>query len=142
MSRPEGHAEDRTRGSSARRGPLRLRGFVAAAGILLAGWLLVVFAGALGEAEETARRAELLRAENAELRRRVEAGRTEIELIRTDLFLRLQARAYGMGESGERPFTLAEDAPSPEPLPLLGGEEAARSSATPLDAWLDLLFGA
>jgi cell division protein FtsB len=137
-----GHGEERTDEDSGRPWWRRRRGIVALAGLVLAGWLVITFAGALTEADESSRLAAQLEAENAELRRRVEIGRTEIDLIQTDLFLRLQARAFGMGEEGERPFSLAEGAPPPSPLPLLGADATRRPAATPLDAWLELLFGA
>lgn len=118
------------------------RGLTAVGVALVAGWLIFIFAGALSQAEDVNRLAEQLRAENAELERRVEAGRSEIELIASDLFLRLQARAYGIGEVGERPFALADGAPAPAPLPLLGAGVERDRVTTPLEAWLDLLFGA
>jgi cell division protein FtsB len=125
-----------------RRVLLERRGLAVVGGLLLAGWLAFILVGALGQATEAERVAERLRAENAELERLVEAARAEVELIQTDLFLRLQARAYGLGEPGEQPFRLADGAPPPEPLPLLGEEDAPSSATTPLEAWLDLLFGA
>lgn len=113
---------------------------LALAGALLAGAIAFVFVGALGQADDVSRMAERLREENAELERRVEAGYSEIELIASDLFLRLQARAYGKGEVGERPFALADGTPTPAPLPLLGAGVERRPVTTPLEAWLDLLF--
>jgi hypothetical protein len=118
------------------------RGVATAMLVLLAGWLVFIFAGALGEANEAERRADVLRAEIAELERKVDAGASETEFVRRPAFLELQARAFGMGRIGERPFALADGAPSPPPLPLLGEDRQPSPGETPLEAWLELLFGA
>ena len=64
--------------------------------------------------------------------------------MQTDAFQRLEARAYGIGAPGEVVFSLPQDAPSPAPITPLGGGTAAdpiATQATPLDAWLKLIFG-
>jgi hypothetical protein len=40
------------------------------------------------------------------------------------------------------PFRLPEDAPSAEPIAGLGASTSAETAGAPLDAWLELLFGA
>jgi hypothetical protein len=68
----------------------------------------------------------------------------ELELIGRQAFIEQAARSYRLGTGTEIPFTLDPDAP---PLPAdapgsaavkLGAEPANRS---PLDAWLEVLFG-
>lgn len=121
---------------------LERRGVSILVGMLVAGWLVFIFAGALNHAEEVDEIAAQLRQDNAELQRRVEAGRGEMEWVRKNPFLDLQARAYGFGSAGERSFALPDDAPSPPPLELLGAGTERAATRTPLDEWLDLLFGA
>jgi hypothetical protein len=105
-----------------------------------AGWFALVLGSALSEVHEVQRRAEALRATNAELAARLDAGRREIALIQTEPFLGFQARAYGMGEREERAFALEPGAPSPRPIVPLGAEPAPPSAPSPLDLWLELLF--
>ena len=104
-------------------------------------WLVLVFGRALADANAIDADAARAQAENAALRARVEAGRREIAFIQTDTFLSLEARAYGMGQPGERAFALEPGAASPEPIVPLGSEPSAAHPAAPLDDWLALLFG-
>ncbi len=108
--------------------------------LLVAVWLVLVFGRALTELNEATQRAAALTAESATLEAQLEAGWRELELVQTDAFQRLQARAYGMGGAGERAFSLAADAPSPAPIVPLGGESTT-VPRTPLESWLRLLFG-
>jgi hypothetical protein len=103
--------------------------------------VLLVFARALSDASATTERAAMQRAENIQLEQRLAAGRREVELVKREEFVRLQARAYGFGEPGERAFALAPGAPSPRPITPLGAEPVGSRPAGPLDAWLELLFG-
>lgn len=103
-------------------------------------WLVLVFGRALSELNAATERAAELRAESAALEARLEAGRRELELVRSDAFQRLQARAYGLGDEGERPFALEPDAPPPPTIVPLGADSSP-ARRTPLDAWLQLLFG-
>jgi cell division protein FtsB len=108
---------------------------------VLAG-VVFVFAGTLARATELEEQAARARAEVAALEARLEAGNAEVESLRTDRFIEQQARAVGYGERGEVPFRLPEDAPSPEPIPALGASTGDETVSAPLDAWLELLFGA
>jgi hypothetical protein len=108
--------------------------------ILLAVWLVFVFGRALTELNEATERATALRAETAALEARYEAGQRELELVQTNAFQQMQARAYGLGGPRERAFALESGAPPPPPIVPLGGESPA-SLRTPLEAWLGLLFG-
>jgi cell division protein FtsB len=108
---------------------------------LAATWVVLVFGQALNEADAVEEQAAAARAENAALRARLEAGREEVAIIQGDEFVRLQARAYGLGERGERVFALRPGAPDPEPIVPLGAAASPALPQTPLDDWLDLLFG-
>jgi cell division protein FtsB len=111
-------------------------------GLFVLAGIVVVFAGTLARATELEQQAARARAEVAALEARLEAGYAEVEALRQDRFLEQQARAVGYGERGEVPFRLPEDAPSAEPIPALGWSTSSETAGAPLDAWLDLLFGA
>ncbi len=107
-------------------------------------WIVAVFARQVGDAAAATDRADRLRLDNATLVSQVDDLQKELELIGRQSFIEQQARAYGLGGRGERPFTLGPDAsPLPADAP---GSAAVRLGArtehsAPLDAWLDLLFG-
>ena len=113
-------------------------------GALIAAWVIVLFARQVGEASEASSRADRMRAANAVLAREVAAAERELAQIQQLPYIEQQAREYRMGHPREIPFILADDAP-----PLAAdapGSAAVRlgaviKRATPLDSWLDLLFG-
>lgn len=111
-------------------------------GLFVATGIVFVFAGTLARATELEQQAARARAEVAALEARLEAGKAEVEFLRSDRFLEQQARAIGYGERGELPFRLPDDAPTPDPIPVLGTDVDETAAAAPLDAWLELLFGA
>lgn len=117
------------------------RGLAIVAALVLAGWLAVVFGGGLARVDAVSQRAAERRAEIEVLKERLEAGRNEVALTQTESFLRLQARAHGMGEPGERAFARHNGAPSPRPITPLGGQPQPVAPASPLEEWLELLFG-
>ena len=123
---------------------LSRRRVITAAGILLAGVLALTFAQQVGEATAASARAEELRAANTALRNEVDRLERDLGQVQDPRFIRLEGRAYGLGGKREIPFALAEGAPSLAPdapgsaSVRLGAEQAAM---TPLDAWLDVLFG-
>lgn len=123
---------------------LSRRRVITAAGILLAGVLGLTFAQQVGEATAASAKAEQLRAANAALRTEVERLERDLGQVQDLRFIRLEGRAYGLGGKREIPFALAEGAPSLAPdapgsaSVRLGADQAA---GTPLDAWLDVLFG-
>ena len=85
-----------------------------------------------------------LRAETAALQARADALTAERVLLDDAAFLELVARGYSLGSTVERPFVLAADpAPLADDAPGSStrriAPEAPRRS--PLDSWLDLLFG-
>lgn len=135
-----GAALIRPRGLPSRVGWLSRRSLVAGGSLLAITWLVLVFGGALGGVNAATRRAEQIRAENAALQQRQEQGRAEIALIQTDAFLRQQARAYGMGERGERAFALEAGTPLMAPIAPLGSSPEAGTARSTLEEWLQLLF--
>jgi hypothetical protein len=125
------------RGSSERRGAAT---FVLLAFVGLA--LVVVFAGTLARSSDLEAEAEVARVEVAALRERVQIGRAEVDFIDTEAFVEQVARTIGYGTRGERPFALEADAPSPAPVVPIGSRPGEDAERAPLEAWLDLLFGA
>ena len=121
------------------------RGALIFLGQALLGALFVVEFGRnlVGVIQVNARLAQL-RDETAALQARADALTAERVLLDDAAFLELVARGYSLGSAVERPFVLAADAaPLPEDAP---GSSARRFSTdaptrSPLDAWLDLLFG-
>jgi cell division protein FtsB len=139
-------SESRSAGASARATGFRLRRLhlvlmlIAVVGV----WLVFVFARALGDVDRATARQAQIDSEAVTLQQRLDADHRELLLVQTDAFQRLQARAYGMGAPGEVVFSLPQDAPPAVPIsPLGGGQTVATSAdpATPLDAWLKILFG-
>jgi hypothetical protein len=107
-------------------------------------WIVVSFAGQASEAAQAADRAVQEQATNEALVAHVAALRDELSLVQTQRWILQQARAYALGSKSERPFAIAADAPSlaPDapgsPARRLG---SAAERTSPLDAWLDALFG-
>jgi cell division protein FtsB len=126
-----------------RSGFLERRGAAAIVfGLFVAGGIVFVFAGTLARATELEQEAARARAEVAALEERLAAGNAEVEFLRSDRFLEQQARVVGYGERGEQAFRLPDDAPSPEPIVPLGSRVDRSVASAPLEAWLELLFGA
>ncbi len=124
---------------------LSRRRVITAAGVLLAGWLAISFVRQVGEATAAANRAAELRAANAELRADVERLQQDLTQVQDPRFIELEGRAFGLGARGEIPFALAAGAPDlPPDAP---GSAAVRlgappSERSPLEGWLEVLFGA
>jgi len=108
---------------------------------IVVAWIVFVFARAVADAAASTDKADVLRKQTAVAAARLEAAEHELEIIQSPDYLALQARAYGYGRSGERAFALAADAPSPRPITPLGAPPGSGGRSTPLDDWLDLLFG-
>jgi len=116
-------------------------GFLVAA--LVSAWIVIVFARQVGDASSAGVRADALRDANLELAGRVAALEREHELIQRQAWIVQQARGHGLGGPGEIPFALANAPTLPSDAP---GSAAVRlggraEQATPLEAWLSLLFG-
>jgi len=114
--------------------------FVLIALAVLGFWLVIVFGRALTELNEVTARQALVTGETQTLQGRLDASRRELELVQTDSFQSLQARSFGMGEPGEVEFSI-QGRHTGLPIIPLGSAAATVSSGSPLDAWLDLLFG-
>jgi cell division protein FtsB len=113
-------------------------------GVLLAAWIVVVFARQVGEASAATTKAEDIAAGNVALRQEVAALQSELGVIGRSEYVKQQARGYGLGSRTEIAFRLAPDAP---PLPVdAPGSAAVRlgselTDVLPLERWLTLLFG-
>lgn len=123
---------------------LSRRRVVTAAGILAAALLTLGFARQVGEAAAATDRAEDLRAANAALRDEVAGLQRDLNHVQDPRFIKLAGRAFGLGGPGEIPFALAAGAPplaadAPGSASVRLG--AAPRSTSPLDAWLEALFG-
>jgi cell division protein FtsB len=120
----------------------RRMGWVAAG--LLSIWIVIVFARQVGDAAAASSRAVQVAQDNAALAAEVESLQNEVDQIVRPAFVSLQARAYGLGNPHEIPFTL--DPSVPAPVDGAPGSSAVRLGAeaerqTPLESWLSLLFG-
>ena len=113
------------------------------AAILLA-WTVVSFGRQVAEASASSARAEELRAANAALTDEVAAMEHELQVIQDQRYISQAARAFRLGNPDEIPFALEADAP---PLPADAPGSAAVSLGadatpdSPLERWLDVLFG-
>jgi len=115
-----------------------------AIGILLAVWIVLMFARQVGDASAASSRAEVMVVSNATQASRVAALSRELQQIQRPRYIDLEARAYGLGKSREVAFTLDPNAPvlpadAPGSASVRLGSDTSRGS--PLDHWLTLLFG-
>lgn len=123
---------------------LSRRRVITAAGVLLAGALVLSFARQVSDATAASNRAAELRAVNAALRDDVARLQEDLGRVQDGRFIRLAGRAFGLGGPKEIPFALAAGAP-----PLAAdapGSASVRLGAvqrpqSPLDAWLEALLG-
>jgi hypothetical protein len=123
---------------------LSRRRVVTAAGVLAAALLTLGFARQVGEAAAATDRADNLRAANAALRGEVAGLQRDLNHVQDPRFIKLAGRAFGLGGPGEIPFALAVGAPAlaadaPGSASVRLG--AAPRNTSPLDAWLEALFG-
>lgn len=124
---------------------LHSRHVVVVAVAIVIAWVLFSFAGQVSEAASAADRTERMRVENAALAQEVGELERELGIVAGPAWVAQQARAYQLGVGPERAFRLApgaaplaEDAPG-SPTVRLGVERERKLS--PLEAWLELLFG-
>lgn len=115
-----------------------------AAGLLAAAWLVIAFGRQVAAASAASDRAAAMRGENATLKSEVASLQQDLARVQDGRFVQLEARAHGLGSAGEIPFTLEAGAAAPGPD--APGSAAVRLGATPdhaspLDGWLDALFG-
>jgi cell division protein FtsB len=112
-------------------------------GVLIAAWVVVLFARQVGDATAASSRAEAMIAENAARHAEIAGLERELNRIQQRRYILQQARAHGLGGHNEIAFTLDPAAP---PLPAdAPGSAALRvgtpTSISPLDSWLAILFG-
>ena len=124
---------------------LSRRRVVTAAGILVASLLALSFVRQVGEATAASDRATELRAANAAMRDEVERLERDLDRVQDPRFIHQEGRSYGLGGKGEVPFALAAGAPdlaadAPGSASVRLGVEPR--PMTPIDAWLEVLFGA
>jgi hypothetical protein len=111
---------------------------------VLAAWIVIGFAGQAAEATDASARVAAAQAEAAAAAATTAALQSELQLVSQERWYLQQARQFQLGSPDERPFALAPDAPSlPPDAP---GSEARRLGAeaverSPLEAWLEILFG-
>lgn len=115
-----------------------------AMGVLLAAWIVLMFARQVGDAAAASTRADTLVVSNAEQASRVAALSRELQQIQRGRYIDQQARAYGLGDKHEIAFTLDPNAPAlsadaPGSASVRLGSDPADGS--PLEHWLTLLFG-
>jgi hypothetical protein len=114
------------------------------AGLLVAGWVVLAFGRQVAEASAATDRAAAMRDQNAALRDQVASLQEDLAWVQDGRFVQLEARAHGLGGPGEIPFALDGNAPSPwadapgSAAVRLGAEP---DHASPLDGWLEVLFG-
>jgi cell division protein FtsB len=107
-------------------------------------WMVASFGRQVAEASAASSRADELRAANAALAVEVAALEQELQTIQDQRFIGQAARAFRLGTEREVPFALAADAPAlgpdaPGSASVRLGAEATATS--PLDTWLEVLFG-
>ena len=112
---------------------------------LFALWLVGVFARQVSEAASAASQADQMRARNAAMEQDVASLQQEIQLVQQPAFVSSAARGYLLGRPGEIPFTVDPNAP-PLPADAPGSigikPDTPAQNVSPLDAWLQVLFGA
>jgi cell division protein FtsB len=107
-------------------------------------WLVGVFARQVGEASSAAGQADQMRARNAAIERDIASLEQEIKLVKQPAYVAQAARAYLLGSPLEIPFTLDPNAPAlPADAPGSAGikPDAPTQPSSPLDSWLQVLFG-
>jgi len=109
--------------------------------LIVASWALLSFGRTITQLNSASERQVALAAETAAISAQLAAGQRELELVQTDGFQALQARAFGIGAPGEVAFSLESAAPSAPRVVPLGSAALGAPPQTPLDAWLRLLFG-
>jgi hypothetical protein len=113
-------------------------------GGLVALWLVGVFARQVGEAASAASQADQMRARNAAMARDIASLEQELKLIKQPAFVSQMARGYLLGSSREIPFSVDPNAsalPANAPGSIGIKPDAPTRSASPLESWLQALFG-
>ena len=112
---------------------------------VLSAWIVLALSRQVGDAAEAANRAGQLTRDNQALSAQIQTLTAERTLIQQQAYIEIEARAHGLGGRQEHPFSLAANAPTlPPDAPgsASGALGATTTRNAPVDAWLDLLFGA
>jgi hypothetical protein len=123
---------------------LSRRRLVTAAGVIVATLLAMSFLRQVAAASDASNRANDLRAGKAVLQDQVARLQRDLGHVQDPRYILLAGRAYGLGGPREIPFALAAGASAlPADAP---GSASVRLGApplhrTPLDTWLEVLFG-
>ena len=113
-------------------------------GAIVVAWIVIVFARQMGDAASIAAQADRTRLDNAAAAADVAALQGELDLVQRQTYVEQQARGIGLGGPKDHAFVIDPDAsPLPDTAP---GSAAVRLGAppidhSPLDSWLELLFG-
>jgi hypothetical protein len=112
-------------------------------GVLIAAWVIILFARQVSEASAATGRAEGMITANAAQRHELAGLERELERIQQQRFVDQQARAYGLGRPKEIAFALQAGAPALDAnAPGSAGlRVGAPTAVSPLERWLTLLFG-
>jgi hypothetical protein len=112
-------------------------------GLLLAGWIVILFARQVSEGSAATDRAEAMIAANTAGRVEIAGLERELERIQQLRYVDQQARGYGLGGPDEIAFTLAAGAPplAADAPGSAGQRVGAGTTVSPLERWLTLLFG-
>ena len=109
--------------------------------VVVGAWVVVGFGRTITSMNAATDRQAALTAETQVLNAQLVAAERELNLVQTDGYQALQARAFGMGHPGEIAFSLSTDAPPAPHVVPLGEAGTAAEPGSPLEAWLRLLFG-
>jgi hypothetical protein len=104
----------------------------------------VAFGHQVSDAAAASDRAAQLRTANADLRAQLADLQADLGKVQDDTYIAIAARSYDLGAKHEIPVVLAPDAPSlPPDAPGSAGQRlgAEPTPSSPLEAWLELLFG-
>lgn len=124
--------------------PLNRRRIAMLVAGLFALWLVGVFARQVGDAAAAANQADQMRARNAAMERDIASIQAELQLIKQPAFVSQMARGYLLGSPREVPFTIDPNAPplaSDAPGSVGISPDAKTGEGSPLDSWLQALFG-
>jgi hypothetical protein len=118
---------------------------IAWAGLAIAAaWIVLGFAGQAVDAARATTRVAEERVLDATAAAETAALRDELRLVTQQRWVLQQARAYQLGSRKERPFAVAPGAPAlPPDAPGSAARRlgAATAEPSPLEVWLEILFG-
>jgi len=113
-------------------------------GAIVATWIVIVFARQMSDAASMSGQADQARVANASAAADVAELQRELALVQQQAYIEQQARGIGLGSAKDHAYVISPDA---SPLTATApGSAAVRLGAppvdhSPLDSWLELLFG-